>query len=89
MKSTFSDEALKLLSENGYDPVYGARPLKRALSSSRSKTRWHSKYCLVNWFRVKVIRTEVNEDRIVAVSNDKTSLRGSFFVYKLDGKRLY
>ncbi|EPT9828791.1 AAA family ATPase, partial [Escherichia coli] len=26
-----SDEALKLLSENGYDPVYGARPLKRAI----------------------------------------------------------
>ncbi|STL85212.1 protein disaggregation chaperone [Escherichia coli] len=47
-----SDEALKLLSENGYDPVYGARPLN-VLSSSRSKTRWHSKYCLVNWFRVK------------------------------------
>ena len=31
-----SDEALKLLSENGYDPVYGARPLN-VLSSSRSK----------------------------------------------------
>ncbi|MEA7585859.1 AAA family ATPase, partial [Salmonella enterica subsp. enterica serovar Anatum] len=26
-----SDEALKLLSANGYDPVYGARPLKRAI----------------------------------------------------------
>ncbi|MBD9643265.1 ATP-dependent chaperone ClpB [Pantoea sp. PNT02] len=26
-----SDEALKLLGENGYDPVYGARPLKRAI----------------------------------------------------------
>jgi len=28
---TLSDEALKLLSANGYDPVYGARPLKRAI----------------------------------------------------------
>ena len=28
-----SDEALKLLSENGYDPVYGARPLKRYLQN--------------------------------------------------------
>ena len=26
-----SDEALQLLGENGYDPVYGARPLKRAI----------------------------------------------------------
>ena len=26
-----SDEALRLLGENGYDPVYGARPLKRAI----------------------------------------------------------
>ncbi len=26
-----SDDALKLLSKNGYDPVYGARPLKRAI----------------------------------------------------------
>lgn len=26
-----SDEALKLLSANGFDPVYGARPLKRAI----------------------------------------------------------
>ncbi|XNM76396.1 hypothetical protein ACLK19_17315 [Escherichia coli] len=61
-----SDEALKPLSQNGYDPAYGARPLN-VLSSSRLKTRWHSKYCLVNWFR-QVIRLEVNEDRIVASS---------------------
>lgn len=26
-----NDEALQLLGENGYDPVYGARPLKRAI----------------------------------------------------------
>jgi ATP-dependent Clp protease ATP-binding subunit ClpB len=27
----FSDEAKKLLAERGYDPVYGARPLKRVI----------------------------------------------------------
>ncbi|MEE9121908.1 MAG: ATP-dependent chaperone ClpB, partial [Syntrophobacteria bacterium] len=27
----FSDEAKKLLAERGYDPVYGARPLKRVV----------------------------------------------------------
>ncbi|STM37592.1 protein disaggregation chaperone [Escherichia coli] len=47
-----SDEALKLLSENGYDPVYGARPLKRAIQQ-QIENPLHSKYCLVNWFRVK------------------------------------
>ena len=26
-----TEEALKLLGQNGYDPVYGARPLKRAI----------------------------------------------------------
>jgi len=26
-----ADDALQLLSANGYDPVYGARPLKRAI----------------------------------------------------------
>lgn len=26
-----SDEALNLIAENGYDPVYGARPLKRLI----------------------------------------------------------
>ena len=29
----FSDEALDLLAQAGYDPVYGARPLKRAIQS--------------------------------------------------------
>lgn len=47
-----SDEALKLLSANGYDPVYGARPLN-VLFNSRSKTHWRSKSCLVNWFLAK------------------------------------
>jgi len=31
IKLTFSDEALDKLSEAGFDPVYGARPLKRAI----------------------------------------------------------
>lgn len=30
-KLHISSEAIKLLGENGYDPVYGARPLKRAI----------------------------------------------------------
>ncbi|VEB55639.1 protein disaggregation chaperone [Salmonella enterica subsp. enterica] len=32
-----SDEALKLLSANGYDPVYGARPFKTCYSTADRK----------------------------------------------------
>jgi len=31
LELTLDDSALNLLSEAGYDPVYGARPLKRAI----------------------------------------------------------
>jgi ATP-dependent Clp protease ATP-binding subunit ClpB len=33
MGLTLSDQALDLLAEAGYDPVYGARPLKRAIQT--------------------------------------------------------
>lgn len=33
MTVTFTDAALKLLAKDGYDPAYGARPLRRALQS--------------------------------------------------------
>ena len=61
-----SDEALKLLSENGYDPVYGARPLKRAI---RQQIENPPAQQILSGELVpgKVIRLEVNEDRIVAV----------------------
>ena len=34
MSISYSDDALDLLAEEGFDPVYGARPLKRAIQSS-------------------------------------------------------
>ncbi len=33
MSISFSDEALDLIAEEGFDPVYGARPLKRAIQT--------------------------------------------------------
>ena len=33
MKLEISDAALKVIAEAGFDPVYGARPLKRAIQS--------------------------------------------------------
>ncbi len=34
MSINYSDDALDLITEEGFDPVYGARPLKRAIQSS-------------------------------------------------------
>ena len=61
-----SDEALKLLSENGYDPVYGARPLKRAIQQ-QIENPLAQQILSGELVPGKVIRLEVNEDRIVAV----------------------
>ncbi len=60
------DEALKLLSENGYDPVYGARPLKRAIRP-QIENPLAQQILSGELVPGKVIRLEVNEDRIVAV----------------------
>ena len=35
---TATDEALGLLAETGFDPVYGARPLRRAIQSTVEDT---------------------------------------------------
>jgi hypothetical protein len=42
MKLEVSDAALLELAKEGFDPVFGARPLKRAIQQ-RSKTRWRRK----------------------------------------------
>lgn len=35
---TFSDEAIKAIAKAGYDPIYGARPLRRAITSNLEDT---------------------------------------------------
>jgi hypothetical protein len=44
LKLAVSDAAFDLLGNVGFDPVYGARPLKRAIQRSW-KTRWRSRSC--------------------------------------------
>lgn len=61
-----SDEALKLLSANGYDPVYGARPLKRAIQQ-QIENPLAQQILSGELIPCKTIRLEVNDDRIVAV----------------------
>ena len=36
-----SDEALELIAEAGFDPVYGARPLKRVIQQKLENTLAH------------------------------------------------
>ncbi|HGY9166220.1 TPA: hypothetical protein ACNTWA_005132, partial [Escherichia coli] len=52
--------------ENGYDPVYGARPLKRAIQQ-QIENPLAQQILSGELVPGKVIRLEVNEDRIVAV----------------------
>lgn len=61
-----SDEALKLLSENGYDPVYGARPLKRAIQQ-QIENPLAQQILSGELIPGKEVQLVVKNDRIVAV----------------------
>ena len=61
-----SDEALKLLSENGYDPVYGARPLKRAIQQ-QIENPLAQQILSGELIPGKAVQLVVKDDRIVAV----------------------
>lgn len=61
-----SDEALKLLSANGYDPVYGARPLKRAIQQ-QIENPLAQQILSGKLIPGKTVQLLVQDDRIVAV----------------------
>ena len=52
----FSDYAVDFLAENGFDPQYGARPLKRLIQKE-----------IVNKFSNKILAGEIDESRPVLV----------------------
>jgi ATP-dependent Clp protease ATP-binding subunit ClpB len=60
------EDALKLLSANGYDPVYGARPLKRAIQQ-QIENPLAQQILSGELIPGKTIRLMVKDDRIVAV----------------------
>jgi ATP-dependent Clp protease ATP-binding subunit ClpB len=66
MKSTFPMKRLKLLSENGFDPVYGARPLKRAIQQ-QIENPLAQQILSGELLPGKTIQLVVKDDRIVAV----------------------
>ena len=61
-----SDEALSLLSANGFDPVYGARPLKRAIQQ-QIENPLAQQILSGELIPGKRVQLEVKEGRIVAV----------------------
>lgn len=65
-ETQISDEALQLLSKNGYDPVYGARPLKRAIQQ-QIENPLAQQILSGELLPGKTIRLEVKDDQIVAV----------------------
>jgi ATP-dependent Clp protease ATP-binding subunit ClpB len=60
----FSDSAVQLLAKKGYDPIYGARPLKRVIQAD-----------LLNPLSKQMIAGEVRSgDQVIVEAKDKTSL---------------
>jgi ATP-dependent Clp protease ATP-binding subunit ClpB len=57
------DKAKKWLAEKGYDPVYGARPLKRVIQKE-----------LQNKLAVQILSGEISDGSKIKVSADKDGL---------------
>jgi ATP-dependent Clp protease ATP-binding subunit ClpB len=68
LKLSLTDAAKKLLAEEGYDPTYGARPLKRVIQQQ-----------IENPLASKILKGEFSEGAIIAV-DAKTSGSFSFTV---------
>jgi len=62
-----SDSAIRLLSEKGYDPVYGARPLKRAIQ----------KY-IENPLAVEILKGKFTENTIIKADAEADNIIFSF-----------
>lgn len=65
IKLVLSDDAVKLIVEKGYDPIYGARPLKRAIQ----------KY-LENPLSIEILKGEIQEGNVV-----KADVLGDILVF--------
>lgn len=61
---SFTEKAKKLIAEKGYDPAYGARPLKRAIQD-----------LVLDELSLKIIESEINEGDAVVVDAAKDKIR--------------
>jgi ATP-dependent Clp protease ATP-binding subunit ClpB len=64
IKIVLDDSAKELLAEEGYDPMFGARPLKRAIQTM-----------IQNPLAVKLLKGEIAGGQTVSVSSDGESLK--------------
>jgi ATP-dependent Clp protease ATP-binding subunit ClpB len=73
MKITFSPAALRELAAAGFDPLYGARPLKRAIQSQLENPL--SKLILEGRFMAKdTILVNVTKSGVFSFEKDETSV---------------
>jgi ATP-dependent Clp protease ATP-binding subunit ClpB len=68
MKLELGDDVMQLLAEVGYDPVYGARPLKRAIQRM-IENPLAQKLLQGDFVPGDTIRATVQEDRLVFSKN--------------------
>ena len=62
-KKTDTESARKFIADNGYDPVYGARPLKRFIQSR-----------LETLVARRIIEGNISSDGVITVDADKDHL---------------
>lgn len=59
INASFDDSAVRLLAKEGFDPVYGARPLRRAIQSK-----------VEDLIAEKMLDGEINQGSLITVSSD-------------------
>lgn len=59
INASFDDSAVRLLAKEGFDPVYGARPLRRAIQSK-----------VEDLIAEKMLDGEINRGSLITVSAD-------------------
>lgn len=59
INASFDDSAVRLLAKEGFDPVYGARPLRRAIQSK-----------VEDLIAEKMLDGEINQGSLITVSAD-------------------
>jgi ATP-dependent Clp protease ATP-binding subunit ClpB len=59
-----SDEALNMLAEKGYDPIYGARPLKRAIQ-----------HYIENPLAMEILNGNILDDSLISAYVDGDKIR--------------
>ena len=63
INASFDDSAVRLLAKEGFDPVYGARPLRRAIQSK-----------VEDLIAEKMLDGEINQGSLITVTADEDGI---------------